>query len=350
MTSTIAVALSGGIDSLVSAFLLKKMGHSVIGIHFETGFETEKLAPSSQGNRLVRELTDQLGIPVHIVDCRTSFKTHVLDYFTKTYLAGQTPNPCMICNATIKFGVMLNEALSLGANMLATGHYARVSRDTAGTYRLYKGKDSQKEQSYFLSLLNQYQLSYACFPLADLTKTEVKAFAEQNGLHPVTQKESQDICFISDGRYQDFLVHHAGYKPQPGFIVDRNRNRIGRHRGLHRFTVGQRKGINCPGPAPYYVLAIDSDRNELVVGFKAELSASRCKVRHINWILPDIANEMNLQTRIRYRHKAAASTVVKIDANTARVLFDVPQDAITPGQGAVFYHGDEVVGGGWITL
>jgi tRNA-specific 2-thiouridylase len=349
MKPCIAVALSGGIDSLISAHLLKEKGVSVFGIHFVTGFENGDTSKSMSSQDLVSNLKKQLNIPIHIIDCRNEFKTHVVDYFTRTYMSGQTPNPCMICNPFIKFGVLLETALRLGANGLATGHYAKVLKDSLGVYRLYRGIDYKKEQSYFLALLNQKQLSHAHFPLANMTKPEVKSLAAEKGLTPVSSEESQDICFVNDNSYSDFLMKYAGFKPTPGIIEDSKGHPLGRHQGLHKYTIGQRRGINCPGPAAYYVLKIDPLQNRLVIGFKDELAASLCQVRQINWIAPDISSAMRVHTRIRYRHVAALSTMSPADDHRATVRFDMPQNAITPGQGAVFYRKDEVLGGGWIS-
>ena len=349
MKSCIAVALSGGIDSLVAAYLLKEKGWPVFGVHFITGFENndDPKFPSSQ--ELVSTLAHQLCIPVHIIDCREAFKTHVVDYFTRTYMAGQTPNPCMACNPFIKFGALLNAALSMGAKGLATGHYAKVSKDATGRHRLYKGEDETKEQSYFLARLNQRQLSRAQFPLANMTKSEVKALAAEKGIMPVSRRESQDICFVKENSYGEFLTRHANFKPLPGIIEDSRGNPLGKHGGLHNFTVGQRRGIDCPGPAAYYVLKIDPLRNRLVIGFKDELQASRCRVKQINWISPRNGTAVHVHTRIRYRHIATPSSIVPTGEDSVVVDFDTPQAAITPGQAAVFYQGNEVLGGGWIS-
>jgi tRNA-uridine 2-sulfurtransferase len=349
MKPCIAIALSGGIDSLISAHLLKEKGYSVFGIHFITGFETSGDSNSLSSQGLVSNLKKQLNIPIHILDCRKAFKTHVVDYFTRTYMAGQTPNPCMICNPFIKFGVLLDAALELGATGLATGHYAKVLKDSLGIYRLYRGVDQKKEQSYFLALLNQKQLSHAHFPLANMTKLEVKSLATEKGLTSVSSKESQDICFVNDNSYSEFLMQYVDFSPTPGIIEDSKGNHLGQHQGLHKYTIGQRRGINCPGPAAYYVLKIDPSKNRLVIGFKDELSASHCQVKQINWIVPDISPGIRVHTRIRYRHVAALSTVWPADDQGATVRFDMPQNAITPGQGAVFYRKNEVLGGGWIS-
>lgn len=338
-----AIAISGGIDSLVAAYLLKEEGHKVVGIHFITGYET---GPAS-GIR-ISHIADQLGISIKIIDCSVEFKKEVIDYLIQTYQTGLTPNPCIVCNQSIKFGRVLASARKMGASCLATGHYARIIRDERDGCHLLRGVDPKKEQSYFLSLLTQKQLSDACFPLGSMTKPEVIKLAEKKGLSPVTKKESQDICFIKDKTYGEFIATQQGFTPKPGIIEDVYGNILGKHKGLHLFTIGQRRGINCPACQAYYVVNIDSEKNRLVVGFKKNLEVSECKVVNINWINQEPAFPIKVYTRVRYRHKAALSMLFPVDSLTAIVKFENPQSAITPGQCAVFYQGDEVLGGGWI--
>jgi len=352
MRPTTAVALSGGVDSLMSAYLIKKQGQHVIGIHFITGFETSWIsAPhggTNKANRIL-EIGEQLEIPVEIVDVRSEFQENVVDYFTRTYQRGQTPNPCMQCNPSIKFGTILNHGLKLGAQKLATGHYAGVEEGPNGKFRLLKGRDPQKDQSYFLARLTQPQLAKACFPLGKLKKDDVKKMAVQVGLHPVTRGESQDVCFIKHDTYGAFLTEQLGRQIEPGLIEDMHGNVIGTHKGLHLFTIGQRRGINCPATEPYYVVRLDTARNRLIVGSKNDLLASACKITDINWIDAQPASPMDVYTRVRYRSQEVPCTVFPQDAKTAMVRFKTPQSAVTPGQAAVFYRGDEVLGGGWIS-
>ncbi len=338
---TTAIAISGGIDSLIAAYLLKAEGHKVIGIHFVTGYE-------SGDPREIATIGNQIGIPIKIADCGADFQAKVVDYFARTYRAGRTPNPCLVCNPSIKFGTILATARELGASRLATGHYARVARDDSGGCHLLRGIDPKKDQSYFLAFLSQEQLAAACFPLGSMTKSEVRKLAEKKGLHPIADEESQDICFIKGNSYGEFLARQGGFEPAPGLIEDVNGKRLGEHRGLHLFTIGQRRGINCPASESYYVVKIDTAQNRLIVGFKKYLISSECRVTEINWIGQSPKSPMKVSTRVRYRHKAAASMLFPIDIHTAVVKFESPQSAITPGQGAVFYNGDEVLGGGWI--
>jgi tRNA-specific 2-thiouridylase len=365
MKALTAIAISGGIDSLFAGYLLKKAGHEVIGIHFLNGYEDsirsepheiEPIKSGQSGDRnLSKTLTDkipliakQLDIPYEILDLRDEFKKTVVTYFTRTYQAGQTPNPCMVCNPAIKFGSVFKFARKMGATCLATGHYARVSKDNRGKCHLLKGVDKSKDQSYFLARLNQQQLAQTLFPLGSMTKKEVKQLALQKGFFPVTEHESQDVCFIRGCSYGDFLVREGRVRPEPGPIADLAGNLLGRHNGLHLFTIGQRRGVNIPAKEPYYVIRIDKKQNRLIVGPKKDLNTASCRVKDINWIQNPPPSAVSVHTRIRYRHQAVPSTLVPLGDGTARVEFEQVQTAVTPGQAAVFYQQDEILGGGWI--
>ncbi len=360
MQENVAIALSGGIDSLVAAALLKEQGRNVIGLHFLSGYEsgsaTVNLDPTdpmfgaieAHAWRTLGPLAEQLDIPLYIIDMRAEFQRLVVDYFVKTYESGKTPNPCLVCNPMIKFDLLLSKTRDLGASKIATGHYARIVQGDNNRLRLLRGLDERKEQSYFLARLTQQQLANAILPLGAIRKEQTRRIAHQKGLIPATMGESQDICFIRDGNYADFLVQKSGFVPRPGPIEDVNGHVIGRHAGLHRFTIGQRRGINCPAGVPYYVVRIDPDRNCLVVGSQENLLAIRCRVNRINWIAPPPPQPIGIMVRIRYRHLAVAATLTPVDATTADIRFEKPEAAVTPGQGAAFYLGDEVLGGGWI--
>lgn len=351
--ATIAVALSGGVDSLTAGYLLQKQGFTVIGVHFVTGYESPSGAaanpdPVSAAAGRMGPLAERLGIRLHIEDVRAEFEHRVVRYFEATYRRGKTPNPCLVCNPTIKFQTVLEAARSLGAEKLATGHYARILRRPDGSVRLRRGIDRSKDQSYFLAFLTPAQLDRAVFPLGEMTKEEVKALARTEHLVPAAT-ESQDVCFIRDGDYKKFLAERdpAGFKPGP--IVDTAGNPIGEHRGLHRFTVGQRRGIDIPAAEPYYVVRLDPAHNRLVVGFKDALYAEGCRVEQAVWPGPPPAERFEAETRLRYRHRGVPSSVIPVPNGTeAAVAFCRPQAAVTPGQGAVFYQGDEVVGAGFI--
>jgi tRNA-specific 2-thiouridylase len=355
MIHTIAIALSGGVDSAVAATLLKDQGHRVIALHFLTGYETwpEKATgtPFEKAHRLLSPLAAQLAIPLHIIDLSREFNHYVVRYFTETYQSGRTPNPCLVCNPAIKFDLLFRKGRELGAERFATGHYARIQRGSDGNRCLLRGLDRQKDQSYFLARLRQVQLANTFLPLGDLTKYQTRCIAQAKGLSAATSGESQDICFIKNASYANFLLNQQGFDSSPGPIEDIHGQQIGNHNGLHHFTIGQRRGINCPAAAPYYVVRIEAQRNCLVVGGKQDLLVDRCRVSHINWIsqaAPVPGVPLKLLTRVRYRHEAVPATITPVDAATADVLFDRPEPAVTPGQGAVFYQGEQVIGGGWI--
>ena len=346
MKPMMAVALSGGIDSLIAAKLLIQQGHPVVGIHFVTGYESPD-NPAPQ--QLALQLSSRLGIDVYLMDAIQPFQETVVNYFVRTYLSGLTPNPCMLCNPLIKFGTVLDYARSLGASFLATGHYARITSDPDGTLHLLKGIDPIKDQSYFLSRMMQTQLNHASFPLGGMTKSRVIQLAQDLEVEPVHHSESQDICFIKGQSYGEFLANQEGFESPPGPIVTVAGKIIGEHPGLHLFTIGQRRGINCPAAQPYYVVRLDRKANTLVVGFKSDLPASSCGVSDINWIAGPPEFPARVCARVRYRSQAVCSTLFPT-TDGVTVVFDVPQPSVTPGQGAVFYReDDEVIGGGWIS-
>jgi tRNA-uridine 2-sulfurtransferase len=361
MPDIVAIALSGGIDSLVAAGLLKAQGYQLIGLHFLTGFESTAPNPdmprstsldskvlNAFASEQLAPMVAQLDIPIEIIDLRTEFRRLVIDYFCATYQAGKTPNPCLVCNPSIKFGVLFNRARSLGATRLATGHYACVRPGADGRMHLLRGADPSKDQSYFLARLSQEQLRQAVLPLAGIAKSQTRRIAQKMGLQPAAQQESQDICFIRNGSYRNFLQNIPGFSPYPGMIEDLSGRSIGRHSGLYRFTIGQRRGINCPADEPYYVIRIDVARNVLVVGPRRALGTRRFRVSRINWIIPPPTVDTKVLVRIRYRHAAVAATVIPLDDANADVCLEQSEPAVTPGQGAVFYQGEEVLGGGWI--
>jgi tRNA-specific 2-thiouridylase len=345
----IAIAVSGGVDSLVSGYLLKQKYKHVFGIHFTTGYEKE---PADMAR-----LEKQLGFPVTCIDLSNAFKKKVIEYFIQTYLEGKTPNPCIICNKEIKFGELLKHAQNMGADFLATGHYATIINPisfpdkTISHCYLEKGTDPLKDQSYFLSLLSATQLEKIIFPLAGMTKKEVKQFADSKHLTPIHPSESQDICFIHNNDFSRFITDKTGRHPESGNIIDHDGKIVGRHKGLHKFTIGQRRGIDCPAKEPYYVRKIDVKNNILEVCFKKDLSGKKLIVDQINWnfsdqkIIPDIMTDV--MTKIRYSHKGALSRL-SLKGSTGEIVFDEPQNAITPGQAAVFYKEARVLGAGII--
>jgi tRNA-specific 2-thiouridylase len=345
MKRTVAVALSGGLDSSVAALLLKKARYRVIGLHLLTGFD-EDIHPSAPARRIA----EQIGIPFRTVDCRDAFKKAVVDYFVDTYAEGKTPSPCVVCNRRIKFDVLLKEARVQGASALATGHYAGTEKTADGRYLLKKGADRAKDQSYFLCRLTQDHLRQALFPLGGYQKAEVRAMAEAYGLASSGGRESQELCFVNTESYADFLSQYGNLSFPPGPILGLNGDLLGHHQGLHRYTIGQRRGIGIPGPEPYYVVAMDMKENILVIGPKSALRSRRCTVYDINWIGTDPPSQpLWAKTRLRYRHSEAGSVLFPKTDGRVNVVFASAQEAVTPGQAAVFYQGDKVLGGGWIT-
>ncbi|MFP4475103.1 MAG: tRNA 2-thiouridine(34) synthase MnmA [Desulfatibacillaceae bacterium] len=343
MPPVIAIAMSGGVDSLVAAAMLKEAGHQVFGLHFTTGHE-----PVGADEEALSGAAEAIGVPLHRLDLSDRFEAMVVRLFTEAYLSGRTPNPCMACNPAIKFGDLLSHARQLGAERLATGHYARVMPGGDGGVRLLKGSDPTRDQSYFLAFLDQARLTAALFPLGERTKDEVRKQARERGLDRFTRPESRETCFMADGRLADFLRDHAGVTPRPGPIVDTRGKQVGEHAGVHAFTIGQRRGLNCPSTEPWYVVRILPGENTLVVGRENDLYSRSAELVGVQWIRGDLRGRMETRVRIRYRHQEARATVEPLPDHRAGVVFDNPQKAVTPGQGAVFYDGDEVLGAGWI--
>ncbi len=337
-----AILLSGGVDSLVAAYLLKKSNPRAFGIYLKTGYND--LADDE-----VRTISSRADMPVEVIYCQQDFKSGVVDYFTRSYFRGETPNPCLRCNPFIKFRVGIEYALKQGAQFVASGHYCRVEETSQGM-RLLKGLDPKKDQSYFLAFLSREQLERVRFPVGHMTKTAVTALAHEKGLAPLRAGESQDVCFIRPQEtYGEFIARQAGRVPQPGLIENMAGKVIGEHNGVHLFTVGQRRGINCPAAEPYYVAAIDVERNRICVGFRSDLMRTECLVRDVNWISPVPDADFSCLLKVRYQHKAVAATVRLLPEDKAGITFARPQFGVAPGQGAVFYQEDMVLGGGIIS-
>jgi len=336
------VGISGGVDSAVAAAILRERGYHVEGLYIQNGFPGGNEAGAAA-------VADRLGFPLHRLDITSSFRENVVDYFAGEYLAGRTPNPCIVCNKKIKFRYLLEEARKRGLGHIATGHYARVE-DSGGEdgFRLLKGVDKGKDQSYFLFQLGQEELGHLIFPNGDRTKTEIRKMACGLGLPP--RKESQEICFIPDDNYRNFLENYPVTLPRPGNIVDGKRNIVGRHHGTHSVTIGQRKGLNIASERPYYVLEIDTKRNEVIVGREEDQLARGLIATNCSWISRDPVGPdvLHAKTHIRYRHRGVNSEVTFLPDKRVSVRFETPQRAVAPGQAAVFFQGDHLLGGGWI--
>jgi tRNA-specific 2-thiouridylase len=347
----VAIALSGGVDSAVAAYLLKESGYDVLGIHMLLcDVEKERPAgtqytggPESVIEHLKR-FCRKLDIPFHVLDLRHEFKDRVIDSFYGEYVRGRTPNPCIVCNYHIKFGLCLEKALDMGADRLATGHYARIVNEN-GLYRLLKGADNEKDQSYFLYRLDQKRLARILFPLGTSTKSDAGAIAQYNEFEVAGNRSSQDICFIT-GRYGEIFRHSSAVKS--GDIVNSNGDKLGRHSGLAFYTIGQRHGLGIASGSPLYVTGLEPDGNRITVGNERELYRHSLIAKDINWISGTFpARQLDITAKIRYRSPEVAATVFP-EHETVRVHFEQPQRAVAPGQSIVFYQGDEVIGGGII--
>lgn len=365
----IAVAMSGGVDSSAAAAILKDQGHELVGFTMQLWDQRRGINVDENGDPLpsrccslddvydARRVAEELGFPFYVLNLERDFERDVVQPFVSSYLNGETPIPCVACNSRLKFASLDRLAVSLGCEKVATGHYARVEFDPAtNRYRLLRGRNEQKDQSYFLWELTQEQLSRALFPLGEMSKPEARDAARQHNLVGVAEKkESQEICFVPDGDYAGFIDRYLEAEqatdrlPGAGEIVDTAGKVIGKHEGIHRYTVGQRRGIGIADQRPLYVISINADRNRVAVGAAEELLSNEFTAAGVNWISFDAPSEpVRADVRVRYRHTAAPATITSLPEGRARVVFDEPQRAITPGQATVFYRGDEVVGGGWI--
>ncbi len=364
----VCVGMSGGVDSSVAACLLKQQGYEVIGLTFRgwpqdcRAIEEDKCC-GPQAVADARMVAHSLDIPHYVIDETDAFQREVMDYFAAEYRRGRTPNPCVICNEKVKFGSLLRKALALGAERIATGHYARVTQANAphvergkhigngnGTrYELRQSRDSKKDQTYFLFSLSQEQLARSMFPLGDLTKEQTRAIARELGLKTHGKEESQEVCFVPGNDYRRFLRETAGVADLRGDIVTRDGRVLGHHHGIHNFTIGQREGLNLGGqPRPLYVTELDPSANRVTVGPAEELYRSEFEVSHCLWHIAATAEPMDVTVKPRYQHPGCRAVVEGRSGERPCVKLEEPQRAVTPGQAAVFYQDDLVVGGGWI--
>jgi len=337
----VLVAMSGGVDSSVSALLLKQQGYDVVGGIMEI-YQTER------GIEDARKVADRLGIPLHIFDFKEIFKEKVMKYFVNEYLAGRTPNPCVVCNKEIKFDALLDEVFKLDGEYIATGHYAQIEQ-RGGRYLLKKGKGGSKDQTYFLYRLTQGQLSRILFPIGDLEKDEVREIAKRNGLFVSDKPDSQEVCFIQDNDYVGFIEQNIKERIPSGKFVDTKGNILGEHRGVYNYTLGQRKGLGVSSKKALFVVDIDVERNVVVLGDDIDTLGSELIAGDTNWIMFEtLEKDMRVSAKIRSGARESVCRIKPMDDGRVRVMFDTPQRAITPGQSVVFYEGDYVVGGGVI--
>ncbi|MCW5873633.1 MAG: tRNA 2-thiouridine(34) synthase MnmA [Anaerolineales bacterium] len=350
----VVVAMSGGVDSSVAAALLQQQGYEVIGMMLRLWSEPGRAAsnrcctPASMS--VARRVAGQLGIPFYAINAQESFREVVVQSFLDGYASGGTPNPCLACNREIRWEYLLNRALALGADYMATGHYVRLTRNPGEPVRLFEAIDTHKDQSYVLHVLNQAKLQHALFPLGELTKPEVRAIAAELKLPAATSKESMDLCFLGGQDYRDFLHRHQPQLAQPGAIVGVNGEALGEHSGLAHYTIGQRKGLGIPAARPLYVIAKDTARNQLIVGFEEDLGGSQLLTEPMQWVSGAApAQPFDAEVKIRYSARKVAARVTPLADGRSAIRFAQPLRDITPGQAAVIYVDGEVLGGGLIS-
>ncbi len=384
MAERVVLAMSGGVDSSVAAWLLKQQGYDVIGLFMRSGTESQEscridatagssaknaahLAPlpvitpaathkgccSAADAADARRVADMLDIPFHAIDFEQAFD-RIRSYFVEEYLSGRTPNPCVMCNNWLKFGRLWEFARQVGADRIATGHYARIrpepdaARAEAGSMRLLRGQDRTKDQSYVLFGIRRELLPHILFPVGEFAKAEIRQLARRAGLRVAEKPDSQEICFVPDGDYAGFIDRQAPHNRTDGEIVDVDGTVLGRHDGYHRFTIGQRRGLGIAQGSPRYVVAIEPASRRVVVGTKQDLACRELVADRLNWLIDEPPRVFPCVAQIRYRHAGAHARVERLDDDRIRVTFQDPQYGVTPGQAVVLYDGDRVLGGGWI--
>ncbi|HEY8122851.1 MAG TPA: tRNA 2-thiouridine(34) synthase MnmA [Myxococcota bacterium] len=350
MAERVVVGMSGGVDSSVAAALLVEQGFEVIGVTMHLAGSQSRCCSLDDADD-ARRVAEQLGIRFYVANYKDRFREEVIEPFADAYLAGRTPIPCVACNDRFKFSHLLARARALGADAVATGHYARIERDAAsGAVRLLRGADVRKDQSYFLFRLSTEQLRNTHFPLGALAKPEVRERARALGLATAEKAESQEICFVPDGNYARVVEQIRPGAARAGEIVEASTGRVvGSHAGIHHFTVGQRRGLGSGGAEPRYVVGLDAARARVLVGDERALGARGARVTGVCWTRGDAPpGELRAEVQVRYKHAPAHATIVPASDGSARIAFDAPVRAVAPGQAAVFYQGDELIGGGWL--
>ena len=346
--------MSGGVDSSVAAVLLKEQGYEVIGMMMrlwsEPGKEDSNRCCTPDSMAQARRVAAILDIPFYVIDAKEVFRETVVEYFLDGYARGETPNPCLVCNRRIRWTFLLDHALALGAQFMATGHYVRIRRDISGRSELHRAVDREKDQSYVLHVLDQAKLKHALFPVGEYTKPEIRQIAEKHGLPTATRKDSQDLCFLAGEDYRNFLRRNAVEMLKQGEIVTRNGKKLGVHSGIANYTIGQRKGLGVASPVPLYVLGKDPANNTLIVGTREELGSIELTARDVNWVSGQApVAPFEAEVKIRYTAREVGAVVTPLEnGNKVRVKFDAAQRDVTAGQAAVFYQGEVLVGGGII--
>ena len=350
----VVVAMSGGVDSSVAAALLKEQGYDVIGMMLrlwsEPGKEESNRCCTPDSMAQARRVAAKLDIPFYVIDAKDVFREAVVEYFLEGYARGETPNPCLICNRKIRWTFLLDHALALGADYMATGHYVRRAKAEDGRINLLRAVDRNKDQSYVLHVLTQEKLKHALFPVGGYPKPEIRQIAERYGLPTASRKDSQDLCFLAGEDYRNFLQRNAAHMLKPGEIVTREGKVVGGHNGLPNYTIGQRKGLGIASPVPLYVLGKDAAANHVIVGTQEELGSSELTARDVNWVSGESPTEsFRAEVKIRYTAKEVEALVSPLEGNQASVKFDAPVRDATAGQAAVFYQSEVMLGGGIIT-
>lgn len=353
----VVVGLSGGVDSSVAAYLLKEQGYDVIGVTMQIWQDQDNAVQEEEGGCCglsavddARRVAEHLGIPYYVMNFKREFKENVMDYFAGEYLCGRTPNPCIACNRYVKWESLLKRSLDIGADYIATGHYAQVDQLPNGRFALKKSATAAKDQTYALYNLTQHQLSHTLMPVGQYTKDEIREIAARSGIPVAHKKDSQEICFIPDKDYAKFIEEYTGKVMPEGDFVDTKGNVLGRHKGITHYTVGQRKGLNLAMGHPVFVTGIRPEENQVVIGENGDVFTRSLKCANLNWMTIDGLHgaPFRCTAKIRYKHEGAPCTVYDLGDGTAECVFDEPQRAITPGQAVVFYDGDYVAGGGTI--
>ena len=352
----VVVGMSGGVDSSVAAWLLKEQGYDVIGVTMQIWQDEENEVQEENGGCCglsavddARRVASSIGIPYYVMNFKQEFQKNVIDYFTKEYLNGRTPNPCIACNRYVKWEALLQRSLSIGADYIATGHYARIDKLSNGRYAIRRSATLAKDQTYALYNLTQEQLAHTLMPVGNYSKDKIREMAEEIGLQVANKPDSQDICFVNDGDYASFLEEYTGQKVAEGNFVTSDGKVIGRHKGITHYTIGQRRGLELPMGHRVFVTDLRTDTNEVVIGENQDLMHTVLHADHINFMsVADLEDEKRVIAKIRYNHKGAPAVIRRIGEDEIECVFDDPQRAMTPGQAVVFYDGENVLGGGTI--
>ena len=345
--------MSGGVDSSVAVALLKEQGHEIIGIHMKLHTppieeRRNKSCCSLDDTLDARAVCHRMGVPFYVIDFQEEFKKNVIDYFVQEYAQGRTPNPCVMCNQKIKNHYLLEKADELGCDYLATGHYARIEKNSQGTWQIKKPRDRRKDQTYFLYGTPACELPRLLFPLADYEKPTIREIARHNGLVSAQKPDSQEICFVPQN-YRPFVANQLIAPAKPGEFLSTSGQVLGEHQGIPYYTVGQRRGLNISGSNPYYVIKLDKEKNQIILGHLEETYVQHIEASEVNWVsIPPIQEPLSVTVKLRYAHRGVKATVIPKENRKVQIVLNIPERSASPGQAAVFYQEDVLLGGGWI--